>query len=211
MVGQWWNILQVAKTTRTIVQKFPLLINQFTEIEFHIPIMHHLCSTEHQSCTKVLNYIPLSHIWFMVNHEVHWCKIDHFRFSWCIYAHRAWCDMMWHRCGVSCCLRGAGDCPTHLWVCLCDAEVCRSHRNMKCEDWRLGVYQAHQRPFFALHILYPHARQSSSHGYQCSKEGEGPPRCVLTLWKDWTLGKGLRMPLRHSLHGQWGDSEAAQG
>ena len=31
-----------------------------------------------------------------------------------------------------------------LWVCMHDAEVCGSHRNMKCEDWSLGAYQAHQ-------------------------------------------------------------------
>ena len=71
--------------------------------------------------------------------------------------------------------------------------------------------QSHYSPSFTLHALYPHARQSSSHGYQCGKEGEGPPRQVPMLWKNWTLGKGLRMLLQHSFYGQWGDSEAARG
>src|SRR6266511_2405468 len=61
-----------------------------------------------------------------------------------------------------------------------------------------------------LHTLYLHTRQSSSHGYRCSKEGEGPPRHMLMLWKNQTLGKGLQMPLRCSLYGRRGDSEAVR-
>src|SRR6266545_7552761 len=32
-----------------------------------------------------------------------------------------------------------------LFVCLsmCEAEVCGSHKNAKCEDWSLGAYQAY--------------------------------------------------------------------